>query len=51
VAFATWAPDSSGLFYVSDGMLYYVAIPNGEPQLIAEDLISSEAGSVGWVRP
>ena len=51
VAFATWAPDSTGVFYVSEGMLYYVAIPNGEPQLIAEDLISSEAGSVGWVTP
>ena len=51
VAFATWAPDSTGVFYVSEDMLYYVAIPNGEQQLIAEDLISSEAGSVGWVTP
>jgi hypothetical protein len=51
VTFAIWVPDASGVFYVSDGMLYYVAIPNGEPQLIAEDLISTEAGSMGWVMP
>jgi predicted small lipoprotein YifL len=51
VTLATWSPDSTGVFYVSDGMLYYVAIPNGEPQLIAEDLISSDAGSLGWVMP
>jgi hypothetical protein len=51
VAFATWAPDSTSVFYVSEGMLNYAAIPNGEPQLITEDLISSEAGSMGWVMP
>jgi hypothetical protein len=51
VTLATWAPDSTGVFYVSDGTLYYVAIPNGEPQLIEENLISTEAGSMGWVMP
>jgi WD40-like Beta Propeller Repeat len=51
VTFATWSPDSAGVFYVSDGMLHYVSIPNGEPQLIAEDLITTEAGSMGWVMP
>jgi hypothetical protein len=51
VTLATWSPDSTGVFYVSDGMLYYAAIPNGEPQLIAEDLISTGTGSMGWVMP
>jgi WD40 repeat protein len=51
VTFATWSPDSTGVFYVSDGMLYYAAIPNGEPQLIEENLITTEAGSMGWVMP
>jgi hypothetical protein len=51
VTLATWSPDSTGVFYVSDGMLYYVAIPNGELLLIEEDLISSDAGSLGWVMP
>lgn len=51
VTLAMWSPDSTGVYYVSDGMLYYVAIPNGEPQLIEENLITTEAGSMGWVMP
>jgi hypothetical protein len=51
VTFATWSPDSTGVFYVSDGMLYYASIPNGEPQLIEENLITTEPGSMGWAMP
>jgi hypothetical protein len=51
VTFATWSPDTTGVFYVSDGMLYYASIPNGEPQLIEENLITTEPGSMGWVMP
>jgi hypothetical protein len=51
VTLALWSPDSTGVFYVSDGMLYYAAIPNGEPQLIEENLTSTEPGSMGWVMP
>jgi hypothetical protein len=51
VTFALWSPDSNGAFYISDGMLYYVSIPNGDPQLIEEDLTTTEAGGLGWVMP
>lgn len=51
VTYATWSPDASGVFYASDGKLYYVAIPNGEPQLIEENLTTTETGSLGWVMP
>ncbi|HSD83506.1 MAG TPA: hypothetical protein VLG46_06595 [Anaerolineae bacterium] len=49
--FATWAPDSTGVFYVSGGALRYASIPNGEPQLIEENLTTAETGSMGWVMP
>jgi hypothetical protein len=51
VTFATWSPDSNGVFYVSDGVLYYAAIPNGKPQLIEENLASTTSGSLGWITP
>lgn len=51
VTFALWSPDSNGVFYLSDGMLYYVSIPNGDPQLIEENLTNTEAGGLGWVMP
>jgi len=51
VTYATWSPDSSGVFYASNGKLYYVAIPNGEPQSIEENLASTTSGSLGWVMP
>ncbi len=51
VSFATWSPDSTGVFYVSDGGLYYAAIPNGEPQSIEKGITSTEPGSVGWLMP
>jgi hypothetical protein len=41
---ATWAPDSSALFYVSSGDLYRVALPGGEPELI-----TSSVSHLGWV--
>ncbi|NTU63282.1 MAG: hypothetical protein HGB05_07740 [Chloroflexi bacterium] len=51
VTYASWSPDSSSVLYASDGKLYYVAIPNGEPQLIEENLASTTSGSLGWVMP
>ena len=51
VMHAVWTPASDGVFYISEGSLVYVAIPNGEPQLVAEDLAMASAGSLGWVRP
>ena len=51
VTLATWSPDSTGVFYVSEGKLYYATIPNGEPQLIEENLPSTTLGSLGWVMP
>jgi hypothetical protein len=51
VTFATWSPDANGVFYVSDGALYYAAIPNGESRLIEESVTVTEPGSLGWVLP
>ena len=51
VTYATWSPASDGVFYLSEGNLYYVAISNGEPQLVAENLATAEAGSLGWILP
>ena len=50
VAFATWSPDATGVFYQSDGQLYFVEIPNGEPQLIGEST-ARELSNLGWVKP
>jgi hypothetical protein len=50
VTFATWSPDSLGVFYVSEGALYFVSIPNGKPQLIKEN-ITGGRDSIGWVQP
>jgi hypothetical protein len=47
---ATWSPDSTGVFYVSAGNLYYTAIPNGETQLIEENLYNNRP-ILGWVQP
>ncbi len=41
---ASWAPDGSALFYVSSGDLYRVALPSGDPELIA-----SSVSHLGWV--
>jgi hypothetical protein len=51
VLVATWSPDSTGAFYVSAGALRYVSIPDGEPQVVAEKLISAEPASYVWVEP
>ena len=50
VAFATWSPDATGVFYQSEGQLYFVEIPNGEPQLIG-DSTARELSNIGWVKP
>lgn len=49
VLLATWSPDSVGAFYVSKGALYYLAIPDGDPQFIADKLISAELASFAWI--
>jgi WD40 repeat protein len=51
VSLVTWSPDSDGAFYTSEGMLYYVSLPNGDPQLIEENTTAGETGSLGWVMP
>ncbi len=51
VILATWSPDSAGVFCVSDGKLYYAAIPNGEPQMIEENATATKTGGLGWVTP
>jgi hypothetical protein len=51
VTFATWSPDATGVFYLSDEMLYYAAVPNGEPQFLEESVTVTEPGSLGWVLP
>jgi hypothetical protein len=51
VTLATWSPDSTGVFLVSEGKLGYAAIPNGEPQSIEENTTAGETGSLGWVMP
>ena len=50
VAFATWSPDATGVFYQSEGQLYFAEIPNGEPQLIG-DSTARELSNIGWVKP
>jgi hypothetical protein len=50
VVLALWSPDSTGAFYVSEGALHYVPIPDGEPQMIAEKLTSADPASYVWVR-
>jgi hypothetical protein len=49
VAFATWSPDSNGVFYQSDGQMYFAEIPNGEPKLIG-DSTARELSNLGWVK-
>lgn len=51
VLFATWSPDSTGAFYVSAGALRYMRLPDGEPRVIAEKLITAEPAGYVWVRP
>lgn len=41
---ALWAPDGQTLIYVSSGSLYRVALPNGEPEYIA-----NAVSYLGWV--
>ncbi len=48
--FVTWRPDGKGLFYVSDGSLYDVPMPDGQPASIDEGLEVSAEGGMGWVR-
>ena len=50
VAFATWSPDATGVFYQSDGQMYFVEIPNGEPELMGETT-AGELSNIGWVKP
>jgi hypothetical protein len=50
VMFATWAPDANGVFYQSEGQLYFAEIPNGEPQLIG-DSTARELSNLGWLTP
>ncbi len=50
VMFATWSPDATGVFYQSDGQMYFVEIPNGEPQLI-EESTARELSNLGWIKP
>jgi hypothetical protein len=50
VTFATWSPDASSVFYQSDGQMYFVEIPNGEPQLMGEST-ARELSNIGWVKP
>ncbi len=50
VAFATWSPDATSVFYQSGGQLYFVEIPNGEPQLIG-DSTAQELSNIGWIKP
>jgi len=50
VTFATWSPDASGVFYQSAGQMYFVEIPNGEPQLVGETT-ARELSNIGWVKP
>ncbi len=41
---ATWAPDGSAVFFVSKGDLYRAALPDGEPQRVAQAV-----SALGWV--
>jgi hypothetical protein len=50
VAFATWSLDATGVFYQSEGQLYFVEIPNGEPVLLGETT-ARELSNIGWVKP
>jgi hypothetical protein len=48
-----WRADSSGLFFRSDTELYYIAIPDGEPVLIDQNVAVGETGDYNnfiWVK-
>ena len=48
-----WRADSSGLFFRSGTELYYIAIPNGEPVLIDQNVAVGEDGDFNnfiWVK-
>ncbi|CAG0926566.1 hypothetical protein TFLX_00101 [Thermoflexales bacterium] len=47
---ATWSPDSSGVFYGLGSTIYYVSIPDGQPQVI-EETRDSPWEILGWVQP
>jgi Tol biopolymer transport system component len=51
VDFATWRPDSSGLYFLSDGVLYYAALPAGQITPITDRVQITFEGGLGWVQP
>jgi hypothetical protein len=50
IAFAMWRPDAEDIFFVSDGALYYAALPDGEPVPIDDGVQISIEGGAGWVQ-
>ena len=49
VSLATWSPDAQGIFYVSNGALYFVRLPDGQPISIDKGVQASSEGGLGWV--
>ena len=48
--FVTWQPDGAKLFYMSDGTLYTVQLPDGRPVPIEQGAQVSIEGGLGWVQ-
>jgi Tol biopolymer transport system component len=51
VDFVTWQPDGTQLFYIADGTLYAVQLPDGQPVPIDQGARVSIEGGLGWVQP
>lgn len=49
--FVLWQPDGTKLFYMSDGTLYAVQLPAGQPVPIDQGARISIEGGLGWVQP
>ena len=46
---AVWRPDSAGLFYVSNGALYYSDLSSRRPRLVSRDVHAGMDGGITWV--
>lgn len=44
-----WRPDSAGLFYVSNGALYYSDLSSRRPGLVSRNVHAGMDGGITWV--
>ncbi len=45
----TWAPDSTGLFALSNGRLYHFTFPDLKPAILEDGIHAPYPGGMGWI--